>query len=281
MKLLKKDWLVLSAWGAAVGVGALVCGLVFPGPWKVVGAVWLSGLALAALVMLAYRNLALHLYHLHEQNEEAQRRETRQTEALMKILLLVKPRRLLPPLRGMAISPDFAALLVDTILAKKPRHIVELGCGASTIISSYVLEQLGEGGRVTSLDHDARFSEVCRGQLAEHGLAGIATIYDCPLREQQVGGKTWQYYDLSRAQLPEEIDLLVIDGPPEWIAPGVRYPALPLLKERLSARAVVLLDDAGRENEKVTVGRWLKEFAGWEHRFVELEKGASLLTRVS
>lgn len=278
MSLLPKDFVLLLA-------GLVLLSLVFwvaspvPGTWNLFPLAALLYLLPSALILFCYRKLNRRLQTMDEQAATARRVEYRQIESLIQTLALLRPRRSLPSMRGMAISPDFASLLVDTLQTLRPRTIVELGCGVSTIVSSYVMEGMPGEAKLVSIDHDSTFSNICRAQLQQHGFSNKTQIYDCPLVRHTLSDQQWQFYDLSRAELPDQIDLLVIDGPPEWIQPMSRYPAVPLLFSRLSPHATILLDDAGRPDERKAVERWLGEFAGLQHRFVELEKGASVITR--
>ncbi|MBI4680020.1 MAG: hypothetical protein HY753_02110 [Nitrospirae bacterium] len=60
----------------------------------------------------------------------------------------------------------------------------------------------------------------------------------------------------------------------------VRYPALPLLIEKLVNNAVIILDDVGREDEKNVVDAWLKEYKGFEYEYYPTEKGTVILRKV-
>ena len=109
----------------------------------------------------------------------------------------------------------------------------------------------------------------------EQGLHHRADIYYCPLALQTVEGASVKYYDLGRAALPPAIDLLIVDGPPQWTGHLARYPALPLLGRLLTPSAVVLVDDAGRPDERMMVKRWLAENARLEERYEETGKGTA------
>jgi predicted O-methyltransferase YrrM len=76
-----------------------------------------------------------------------------QLESLISVTSILSLRTPLPPMRGWAISPDFGVLLVAEILRKKPRQVLELGSGVSTLLIAYCLEKIGHG-RVVSFDHD-------------------------------------------------------------------------------------------------------------------------------
>ncbi len=54
------------------------------------------------------------------------------------------------------------------------------------------------------------------------------------------------------------IDLLLVDGPPAYVA-GMglaRYPALPVMLDRLAPGATLVLDDAERPGEQEVLRRW-------------------------
>jgi predicted O-methyltransferase YrrM len=200
----------------------------------------------------------------------------RQLEALTSISSILPVRHPLPPMRGWAISPDFGVLLIAEILKKKPRVVLELGSGVSTLLIAYCLEKTG-GGRVISLDHDSGFCQESRERTKDHQLKDIAEIVHAPLKEVQLNAGSWDWYDTAHIDPDLKIDLLVIDGPPGLIQKDSRYPALPLLHEYFSDDVVILMDDAARTDEKTIVEMWSCEFPEFEYEFISAEKGAVVL----
>ena len=77
-----------------------------------------------------------------------------------------------------------------------------------------------------------------------------------------IGGTEYQWYDPEIFTDISEIDLLVVDGPPEIVGSEARYPAVPLLEQRLAAKAMIVLDDAERNDEDRIAARWVAEFSG-------------------
>jgi predicted O-methyltransferase YrrM len=248
------------------GVGWLVAG---PAILAVVVAV-ATGIVLVALVQLDRRNRL--------ENLRLQDRNYRQIESLLALYSELQPAASLPPMRGWAASPDLLRQLMELVRRHRPVTIVEAGCGLSTLVCGYALRQTGEG-RIIALEHDREYAERCREQLAGHGLRQIAEVRDAPLCDAEIRGERWKWYDLSALEDVESIDLLVIDGPPESVQPLARYPALPLLADRLSDRAIAVLDDGDREGERRCVERWLAEFAGLSSEYLPLEKGAFILRK--
>ena len=201
-----------------------------------------------------------------------------QIESLIYLFSTLKFRHPLPPMRGWAISPEFANILISLIRERKPRLVLEMGSGVSTLVTAYCLQEIGAGA-VVSLDHDELFAAISAADIVKHQLQGTATIIYAPIKEVAIGDKKWLWYDMKRLQNLEPIDMLIIDGPPGSIQRLARYPALPILFHLLSDDAIVILDDAFRKDEREIVKLWLKELSGFSLEEIETEKGAAILRR--
>jgi hypothetical protein len=110
--------------------------------------------------------------------------------------------------------------------------------------------------------------------VAEHGLSHRSTIVHAPLVDVHIGNELFRWYDLTGVSLPDQAEIIFVDGPPKSAGPLARYPALPLLFERLSSDGVLLMDDAARSEERAAVDRWNEEFFGIEIRFHADAKGS-------
>ena len=165
--------------------------------------------------------------------------------------------------------------IVDTIEALRPAAVVELGAGASTLVTAKSLAMNG-GGRLVSFDQHADFVTATRAWLGEHGLT--AEMHAVDLVESPRG---WpgRWYDVHH--LPERIDLLIIDGPPWTVHPYVRGAADSLF-DRIPVGGVVLLDDAARPGERIIARKWREV---WPNFRFELDtrgtKGTLIGVRVS
>jgi len=215
----------------------------------------------------------------HENNWFRERKQDyRQIEALLFLLSTITLKRPLPPMREWSISPDIANLILSLILDHRPKTIVECGGGVSTLIISYCLKEMG-AGHLYSLEHDERYFELTRNNLENHDLIAFASATHAPLVEIPVNGRTWLWYDTHFLKDLPEIDLLIIDGPPRTTQQNARYPALPLLMDSLSSNAIVVLDDAHREDEKSTVRKWVEEFPSFSLQMLDTEFGTAVLRR--
>jgi len=203
----------------------------------------------------------------------------RQLEATISLAATLPLRAPLPPMRGYPISPDFALAMVDAIDDTGAEVVVELGSGVSTLIAAYALAARGHG-RVRSLEHLPDYAEHTRALLARHGFeASSAEVRAAPLRDVPVGDEVFPWYDLHALDDLDAIDVLVVDGPPGPSHVMARFPALPLLHERVRSGGIVLLDDGDRPDEREIMRRWHEELPSWTVDELEVEKGAFRLRK--
>ena len=172
----------------------------------------------------------------------------------------------LPGLGGWAITaPVVSAIAGRLLLDDRPLTVLELGSGASTLWTALAISRSGRG-RCVSLDHIAEFAQKTRDMLRANGVADHADVLYSPLVAQEVNGSTYEYYDLS--VLPDDlaIDVLIIDGPPGIPNANTRYPAIPLLYDRLQPGALIVVDDTIRADERKAMASWQGQFPDivWE-----------------
>jgi len=176
------------------------------------------------------------------------------------------PHDALPNLGSWKADTFFLWRIVETIEKLRPREVVELGCGASSLVLARALERNG-GGRLTSFDQHEGFVASTAEWLGGHGLT--PTMRHAPLTEDKSSwGSVW--YDLSA--VPQEIDLLVIDGPPWTLNPFVRGRAETLF-DRIVPGGMVLLDDAARPGERVVASRWRRNWPDFRFTLMPGAKG--------
>lgn len=188
----------------------------------------------------------------------------------------------LPVGGGWALTGDSAALLARETLERKPAAVIELGSGASTLILGQILRKNGRG-RLLSVDHDPMWADQTRRYVDLLGLGDVVTVVDAPLKSVTLGNQSYDWYDIPTHSLDAlgAIDLLLVDGPPQMRdnPTHARYPAFPLLRERLSANAVIFVDDASRATESRMVETWTSEEAGWDSRWFDTIDGVCVMTK--
>lgn len=207
--------------------------------------------------------------------EKAELRLYRQIESLQALSSLLDLPKPLPPLREWAGSPDFLLEVCREALIRKPDRTIECSSGVSTLVAARCC-QLNERGHVYSLENSAEYAQKTREMLQGAGLQDWATVIEAPLKPHMFEGESYAWYETD--QLPSgRIDLLVIDGPLGRLNQQARYPAGPMLFPRLSERALVMVDDANRPDERRIVERWQREFPKFRIARREAEKGLALL----
>lgn len=176
----------------------------------------------------------------------------------------------LPHLGSWKADTGFLHLLVDTIEAARPRVVVELGAGASSLVVARALQKHG-GGKLISCDQHRDFIVKTRAWLNEHGVD--ADMRATPFKPSPNG---WPGIWYDPGTLPNEIDLLIVDGPPWSIHPYVRGAADSLF-DRISVGGIVLLDDAARPGERVVARKWRKRWPDFSFELIQVGTKGTLV----
>lgn len=179
-------------------------------------------------------------------------------------------------LRGWALSPDAGVLLYKSILNNKPKCVLELGGGLSTVIIAAALRKNGTG-KLISVDHDIKYATSTKKNIDERGLGEYCDIRVAPIRVYGDNKKVdWYDIDVIKPGL-DKIDYLVVDGPPGGTTKDARQPAVELLGSLLSKKVVVFIDDYSREDERKAVDFWLKQLNNHKLTSYDTEKGTAIL----
>lgn len=220
---------------------------------------------------------------LHEARKEAKRHQLvgqRQVQALMNLRDLVRLDAGIPPAGGWAASPDLLVFCVDTMLAEKPDLVVECGSGLSTLFLSLAAEQHGLPTRIVALEHHEEYAAKTRAMLERHGVGHRAEVRLAPLERTSLPDHETAWYAESALGDLAGIGLLLVDGPPASTGPRVRYPAVPLLRERLAERCTIVVDDLIRTSDEETAESWSEQLPDFEYTVhVDFEKHIGLLKR--
>lgn len=193
----------------------------------------------------------------------------RQTEAFIQLTNLLQFKSAIPPTRSWAASPDLLLFISETVKKYRPSLVVELGSGVSTLVTAK------SGARkVISIDNSEEFGGKTRELLKEHKVRG-AEIRIAPLRPYANGSK---WYDVSMIKDLKKIDLIIVDGPPGSKNPEVRYPALKEFKDKLSAKAVIIIDDVKRDGERKLAGDFAKSLPNHTLAILDHEKGTAVIS---
>ncbi len=256
---------VALALTAAALVGLLALELLVQPGWLLPG---LSILGLA-FIILGFRIVQL-IYKLQLDRVH----DTNQVESMQWIYQQFQPRVAFPPMRVIAGSPDFFKVIVEHCIRLQPRVIVEAGSGVSSVIISEWLRSVGSEARHFALDHLEKYAL----ETAQKVENPNSQVVFAPLKDYQIGQRSWKWYDIQPLEGAGPIDLLIIDGPPEDIQQEARFPALPLLWEQLSPGAVIILDDTNRADEQAIIKKWKAQY-DLKAQYLYTEKGTTILYR--
>ena len=231
----------------------------------------LPGLALISLgfVVLGFRIVQL-IYKLQLDRVH----DTNQVESMQWIYQQFQPKVAFPHMRVIAGSPDFFKVIVEHCIQLQPKVIVEAGSGVSSVVISEWLRSVNSEARHYALDHLEKYARETARKVENPN----SEVLFAPLKSYSLNGSDWKWYDISGLANVEDIDLLIIDGPPEDIQKEARFPALPLLLEKLSDKAVIILDDTNRPDEQATIQKW-KAAYGLKEQYLYTEKGTTILYR--
>jgi predicted O-methyltransferase YrrM len=246
---------------------------------------WFLSLALLALGLLAIyqirllRRISEKLRNLSKperdprviarKSREEYWQHYRQSEYFAQLIHLMDFKSAIPGLRSCAASADVLLTLVNFSQKVKPKVVLDLGSGISTL----VLAKATPAAKVFSIDHLEEFAGKTKSLLADHEITNV-DLRVAPLRPNSAGS---DWYELSALSDIDQIDLLFIDGPPGSKDEKARHPVLAHCLSKLSPKAVIVIDDAAREGERVLAEMFLEALPGYELEFLSHEKGTAVL----
>jgi hypothetical protein len=174
------------------------------------------------------------------------------------------------PTRGWHLRADAMKLIAQIVAEARPRLILELGSGSSTVLLARQCAILGAsligGARVVSVEEKARFAARTGRLLWRHDLLDRVSLVVSPVVRTRIGDWRGYCYELGETAMASAMaggraELALIDGPMSaWTMRGdCRYATLPLIRRWLADGAIVLVDDAGRRHERDIIERWTAE----------------------
>jgi predicted O-methyltransferase YrrM len=173
-----------------------------------------------------------------------------------------------------AASEDLLLWLVGTILTEQPALVVDLGSGQSSVWMAAAMREAGVRGRVIAIDHDAHYGAQTADLARAQGVQRWLEVRHAPLVDVTIDGRTSAWYDPHVFADVNGIGLVSVDGPPGQGAVQARWPALPMLRDRLAPGALVVLDDMIRQDEKDIAEDWAVRYPEFSRTELPFEKGS-------
>ena len=201
--------------------------------------------------------------------EKSIRQSYRQSEAFAQLISLMRFDAPLPPTRNWAASPDLLLTLHHHAHTSSPQVVLDLGSGLSTLI----LAKSAPAARIVSVDNSPEFAAKTTHILRSHNITNV-DLRVAPLNAHS-SGVDW--YQSSALAGIDEIDLLFIDGPPGSKNPHARHPAFDECLHLLSPRAIVIIDDIGRDGERELAQKFADALPNHTLEFLDHEKGTAVL----
>ena len=239
-------------------------------------------MALAIGVLFGFGLILRGLTIAHEksQHAEAGSATVKQIAANIYALMKLEKRfpRLCPVRTTWSIEPVHIQALIDILDETRPQNILELGCGISSyVIAAWVKEN--KQGKFISIEHSASWADHTKHEAERFGILNEIDIKLVSLKPMECCKEYITWYDPSIVTTyMEKIDLLLVDAPPA-VAPLTRLPAIPMLYEKLSDKAVILLDDGNRPGEKQVIQHWLTAYPDLEAELLVSASGLWIVRR--
>jgi predicted O-methyltransferase YrrM len=241
----------------------------------------LISIAILGLIYLVRSMRALHIkvgrhtdriaaavQKVTEQTRNSSINDYRQLEAYVQLHSLIKFTAPLPATRGWAGSPDLLITLAHVVKTFKPKLVVELGSGVSTVVMSKAGAK-----KIISFDGSEDFAGQTRNLLNAHGARGVEVRVTKLTPFKNSSG----WYDPNAFKDIKKIDLLVIDGPQGGDDSSARYPAFEVLLNKLSPRAIVILDDVKRAGERKLAEDFAAALPKHSLEILDHEKGTAVI----
>ena len=174
------------------------------------------------------------------------------------------------PWTSFSLRPAALLTVLNEIDFREPRVVVELGSGSSTLYIARLLARHQDcRARLVTIESNDEWARYISALVEREELGRVVDLVQSPLVDWSDGNFDPEevepafflpdrWYDAApvlTAIGADEIGLLLVDGPPGGRTLS-RYPAIPVLRDRLAADAVVMLDDANRPAEMEIVRRW-------------------------
>jgi hypothetical protein len=119
-----------------------------------------------------------------------------------------------------------------------------------------------------------------QADLKAHGLEAQTTLIEAPTRAIECDGEHFEFYAVEKLADIDAVDLIIVDGPHGSRGILDRYPAIPLLYDKLQPGGVIIVDDAAnfRESPDLML-RWQNRYPQLIREDLPTEKGTVIFRK--
>lgn len=170
------------------------------------------------------------------------------------------------PLTSWSVSPNLILHILNEIEINDRKRIIEFGSGASTIYIAKLLKLKFPDSQFISVESDQAWADKIYAQLKQLHLTDYVDIVvakknSVPKEYSLKDQNAWYDTEVLMSKLAtfNDIDLILVDGPPASFSSYSRYSAIPFLNTKLHSNFAVFIDDTNRKEEKEIAQRWKKD----------------------
>ncbi|PSL01263.1 hypothetical protein [Cecembia rubra] len=152
--------------------------------------------------------------------------------------------------------------IANDIVIHRPKTILEIGSGLSTMILNNLIKELDYRPEFISLDQDENWQK----HLLNY--CDLVTFKNFEISEKNEYSKKGKgkWFDIPNDSdlLNYNFDLVIIDGPKGFESRFARYGILNFLKGKISKSSIIFLDDTNRNDEKFLLNS-MRDQLGFTH----------------
>ena len=163
------------------------------------------------------------------------------------------------------ISPSLILHVLNEIIIKKRKTVIEFGGGASTFYIAKLIKTNKLETEFYTVESNADWVSELQTQLKALELDNIVKVIYAPLvpvpeEFSFQGQKSWYDTTVLNENIDKTIffDVILVDGPAGKNTRFSRYSAVPFLKDRINSEFSIFLDDTIRKDERIIAEEWQK-----------------------
>ena len=212
-----------------------------------------------------FKSIQQRLFDFNTRDKEFSKLKFRSAESfsLMQINTLFQDKPFYFPHNHFSLAPSAIAHILNEIIIRGCRNIIEFGSGLSTYYIAQLIHIQKLECNFYSVENDNNWIHILKSQMDGLGTGQyVSFIYapfcqtdKCNLSENQVWYNTKV---LDKEIKADKMDMVIIDGPGGATSKFARYPAIPYLLPRIHENTSVFLDDIHRNDEYKILNEWQK-----------------------